>query len=304
MEKLGIGNYKTSRILNISHKDLDGVGCSIVLGNVFPKENIKYIYSTYSDIQQILEKVYNVKDKYDYIILTDITPSNGEILDKFDNLIILDHHDSALKHHNPGKNRAVVSGECATKLTKKYCDKVFGKKADLSYLDNLVDNINDYDLWIRKKPFSWELNELFFLYWETKFRKRFFQGNLDLTEYEKKFIHERKSHFKKLYNNLNVFELDHSNGYYFESHEMINDLCHEILNETGCDVVFCRNTKTKSVSIRTAENDKVHIGELLSELGVGGGHSNAGGTNSIYDLVELKNTIDVVDSNFSKKMEE
>lgn len=301
MEKLGLHNYKKSKILNISHKDLDGVGCSIVLGNVFSKENINYMYSTYSDIENILNRTLKIQNKYDYIILTDITPNDEKILDKFNSIIVLDHHDSALKHHNPVKNRAVISGECATKLTKKYCDEVFGKKIDLSYLNDLVEIINDYDMWIREKPMSWELNELFFLYWDRKFRKRFFDGNLELTEYEKQFIKERKSHFNKLYDELKVFELDHSNGYYFEGYEMINDLCHTVLNETGCDIVFCRNTKTKSVSVRTADND-VHIGKILDELNVGGGHNNAGGINSIYDLMELKQTIDIVDSRFNEKM--
>jgi oligoribonuclease NrnB/cAMP/cGMP phosphodiesterase (DHH superfamily) len=42
-----------SRILSISHNDLDGIGCQIVLKNYF--NNIEFSVTTYNNIDEVLE---------------------------------------------------------------------------------------------------------------------------------------------------------------------------------------------------------------------------------------------------------
>jgi oligoribonuclease NrnB/cAMP/cGMP phosphodiesterase (DHH superfamily) len=61
---------RDAKILNITHVDFDGCGCSIVLGNVF--KNIRYKFSSFYNIDEKLESTNY--DEYDYILLTDIHP--------------------------------------------------------------------------------------------------------------------------------------------------------------------------------------------------------------------------------------
>ena len=103
--------------LHISHNDLDGLGCGILIKK-FMSGNIKTAYLGYDDIDRYIEDNYQY---YDRIIITDVSPQYGtvEMLAGEKDVLIIDHHASseALKdfhftYHNITK--------CATLLTYEY----------------------------------------------------------------------------------------------------------------------------------------------------------------------------------------
>jgi len=273
-----------SKIMNISHNDMDGVGASIALGNSVPSKNIKYWYATYKDIDDIVRRLnFN---SYDYVIMTDISPHDHSLIKDKDNLILLDHHDTAKDLHNPSEFRAVIEGKCASLITKEFCELTIG--ADISYLDELFTLINDYDMWIHNDKRSKQLNELYYMYWGEKFRKRFFEGNVEFTDTEKEYLQEREKELKILIDNLEYYPLESINGALFSGDQRINDVCDFLITKEKYDIVFCKVAEKGKICVRS-KIDNIHIGNILREYmpSSGGGHKDAGSIDLPKDDIKL-----------------
>jgi len=262
---------RNSKILSITHNDLDGVGCAILLGAVF--ENITYTSASYQDIDRVMIGVD--KDDYDYIFITDISPNIPESLDRLDNFILIDHHQTALGLHNPKRNYFVNTKYSGTMLVKMFLDKMYGVEL-LEQYTKFVTLINDYDLWIHKYPQSKHLNTLYSYYKEEPFRKRFSTGNLSLTKNEKKRISDWEKKFETRYDELELMEFEKINACMFKSRILVNELSHKLLYDDGYDFVFFNTGQTYKVSVRS-KHKEFNIGVFLKELGIGGGHPMAAG---------------------------
>ena len=268
---LGFNRY--SKVLNVTHAGcLDGVGCSITINNCF--EDVKFINATYSNIDEILTKVEY--DKYDVVFVTDVSPKDKRNLQISDNIILLDHHDSALMHHDPENFKFVNSGESASLFVKDLFEKYF--KTDLSYIDELIMYINDYDMWRHKYKKSKQLNELFFKYWNENFLKRFSAGNVEFSKEEKEFIKKRRKMFENTFENTTYNDLDKIKGCLFQVEDFVNDVCDRLLTEHDYKITINRNPRSGNCSIRTSlKEDGFHLGDTLKKLEFGGGHESAGG---------------------------
>ena len=79
--------------LHISHNDLDGLGCGVLIKK-FMSGNIKTAYLGYDDIDRYIEDNYQY---YDRIIITDVSPQYGtvEMLAGEKDVLIIDHHASS-----------------------------------------------------------------------------------------------------------------------------------------------------------------------------------------------------------------
>lgn len=275
-------------ILSVSHNDLDGVGAQILLGGVF--KNIDYINSSYYSIDKDLMTLN--PDDYDYIFITDISPSCSEILDRLDNSILIDHHQTAKHIHDPKKHRFINTKYSGTYLTHHYLNKMYGGDK-LNRFNKLVKLVNDYDLWILKYKGSKALNDLFSLYNDEKFRERFRHGKLALTVTEKEYLGNIQKDFDKIYNELVVEEFETINACWFESDIFVNEISHKLMMEEGYDCVMFNTLKNFKVSIRSNMDD-FNMGMYLKEKGIGGGHPKAAGIdvstqeemNSIVDSIE------------------
>lgn len=269
MNKLKSFNRK-SKVLSLSDSDLDGAGSQIVLANAL--DNLICQKVTYSTIDQVMREIdYSA---YDFVILTDISPEDRSLFNLSDNIILLDHHDSSLDLHCPEKMRSVISGKCSAYWTKQFCEQTL--KINLSYLNNLVWLINDFDMWELRSPKSRFLNCLFYKYFSEKFQRRFFNGDTRFTDEEIKYIRKQKKEFNYIYDNLEVYSMEKINGCFVQCNRFHNDICHKLMNDEKYDVVFFRNPQTKKVSVRNKAKG-IHIGNILKELNVGGGHKDAGG---------------------------
>jgi len=277
-----------AKIMSISHNDLDGVGAQILLGGVF--KNIEYINSSYHSIDKDLMNLD--PNDYDYIFITDISPSMEEILDRFDNAILIDHHQTAKYLNNPKKHRFVNTKYSGTYLTNHFLSKMYGDEK-VERFSKLVKLINDYDMWILKYKGSKALNDLFSLYNDEKFRERFRHGKLKLTVTEKDYLNNIQKKFDKIYDELIIEEFETINACWFESDIFVNEISHKLMTEEGYQCVMFNTLKNFKVSIRSIMDD-FNFGLFLKERNLGGGHAKAAGIdvssqeemNSIVDLLE------------------
>jgi len=284
---------KNSKILSVSHNDWDGVFSQIILGNVYP--NIIYLNTSFYKIDSVIESIEY--DKYDFVFLTDINPTNISLLNISDKIILLDHHESAIQANDPSKMHYVSDSQCAAKLTLKFVEKYYGIK--LTHLHEHCEMVNDYDLWILKNPKSKQLNDLmFYKYRPKKFRDLFFDGHTSFTEDEQQWLIEREKEFEKRYQDLKVFDCNKINGCIFESDQFINEICDKLMKEEKYEIVFCRNPVHGRVSIRhTIEG--LNMGEMLKNKGWGGGHPLSCGM-FVDDLNDFKIKIDILEEEITK----
>jgi len=229
--------------------------------------------------------------KYDAVILTDVYPKDPELLE-YNNIILLDHHETD-EHHNPKLNRYVLQDNCAAVLTQNWVETEFD--VDISYLNELVRLVNDYDLWIHNDPKSKQLNELFDLYRETKFRKRFFDGDVEFNQREIDHIEQRSKQLATMWEELDVFEFKKINACLVQIDDFPNEICERLYSQEGYDVVFAKNTKNGNISVRTGRDD-IHLGKLFTDLDIGGGHAKASGLRGHSNNIEsLKLVIEMVE---------
>jgi oligoribonuclease NrnB/cAMP/cGMP phosphodiesterase (DHH superfamily) len=279
---------RNGRILNVSHKDLDGVACSVVISNVF--KNVEYISLKYGDVNNCLINLDFTK--YDAVIITDISPETEEVFNLSDKIFLLDHHSTSVHLHNEKLNRIVIEGKCAASLCKDFFENLF--KIDLSYLNDFIRIVNDYDLWILSDEKSWIFNELYFKYYDCDFRKRFKNGDTKLKPFEIEYVNERKKLLTEVYDNLDIYELDSINACFFLETRFVNDLCHKLMEEKGYQLTICVNSKSKSCSVRSNMTN-LHVGKMLENIIPGSGGHGSAGAFRLKDDRELSDKIDTIE---------
>lgn len=278
-----------AKILSISHSDLDGAVCQIILGNVYT--NIKFISIGYEKVDSYLSQVSF--ENYQYVFLTDIHPKDSSLLYRSKKIILIDHHMSKGHIHDPKNHLVVISGVCASELVKRFVEKMYSIR--LKHLYNLIYLTNDYDMWLLKNPKSLFLNELIFSkYGASKFRKMFMDGRTRLTPEEITHIRERKDAFKDFWDKLEIFTIEEINGCVIRINEFINDVGHKLLTEEKYDFVFIRNPINSKVHVRMNKKiENLNMGMLMEELKMGGGHKDACGF-SVTDDNDFKEKMNII----------
>lgn len=259
-----------SIVLNITHCDLDGCGCAIVLGNIF--KNITHQFVSFYNIDKVLQNINY--DNYDYVIITDIFPSDAQYLNN-DKIILFDHHPSPFKDFN--KHRYVITQKgCASVIVKYYFENIYN--IDLSYLNEFIKYVNDYDLWNLKYKESKILNDLLFNKYSFKYHdfvNDFKLGRVKFFNDELKFIDDLNKKFFNIYNNIDVIELDSINACVVNEGQFINDIADKLLKEQNYAIVFMYSKNR--CSIRVNINHEIDIGKILKTLNIGGGHEKSAG---------------------------
>ena len=271
----------TSKILNVSHHGcMDGSGSSIPIYNNFDKAF--YIRAKYDKIDEIANDIDY--DKYDAVIFTDISPSKVSLLEGIKNVVIIDHHKTATHNHNPDNMRFVYQGESASFQTQKFFSYYFSK--DQSYLDELFKHINDYDMWINPIGKSWQLSLLHYYYLKKDnfqhkdFIKRFCTGDVRFKPDEAEYIEKQEKILKTRWNEIHkgeCFNLPNDiNGCLIRENNYVNELLHRVMDELGYKIAINQNPNTFQCSVRCGL-ESVPVGDILQEIGIGGGHNDAGG---------------------------
>lgn len=252
---------------------MDGVACQIAIGNVF--NDVVYMTSSFVKVDSLLRDVNWAE--FHHTILTDVYPTDPSILDRIENLIFLDHHDTSLNSHDPKRSRFVDPGQCASSLTKRFLEEYFS--ISMPYLDEFMWHVNNYDLWVDGNPVekAKQLNTLWSYYREVNFRKRFMSGDISFTEEENRYLEYKRADYNEKWDGLSLQELEYVNGcIILNAEDYINEFCHDLMTKDKYKLVFFRNAKNGRISVRHCI-DGLHMGNLLDKMEIGGGHANSAG---------------------------
>lgn len=280
--------------LHISHNDLDGLGCGVLIKKFMPG-NIKTAYLGYDDIDRYIEENYHY---YDRIIITDVSPQYGtvEMLAGEKDVLIIDHHASsdALKdfhftHHDITK--------CATMLTYEY---LLQKGFKAEEYEEFACCINDVDMWFLKREDSLKMSVLFNLMGITRMEERFLSTPYTtFTDTEKLMItleeERRDNYIKKAMRNIETIkDKDGLTVTVVFAESYASELGNYIISEDISDYVMLINAQSKKVSLRSRKDvDIRHIAERNG----GGGHKNAAAfsiKNETFDIDNLLKNAGVI----------
>lgn len=259
-------NYNNTkmRVLNITHADMDGAACSIILKNFY--ETVYVVPVTYTTEAFLLDAIKEYDEKYDAIIVTDYYPSKMiNELRKKAAVLVLDHHES-VEQYNNDTDIIINTLYAGCKLTYNFISKF----KDISYLEAFTNLVDDWDMFRLKDPKSPYYNTL---YWEMGpkwFMRRFITGNISLYPEEKQYFIDAKNEFNDFYSTLEIFDMAR-NGVYFEAPRFQYE-CIEALKKEGYKWFAIKNKS--NLSIRC---DDVNLVQICEKLGKGGGHIHSVG---------------------------
>lgn len=215
-------------------------------------------------------KTINFND-WDAIVVADISTKDRDFLNN-EKVILVDHHATAVELHDPSNNLFVYEHNCGTYLLNKLIECV--KQKQDKKMNELVDIINDYDMWVLKDERSKPLQALFYHIGEDKFTERFWNFKVKFNDEENKWWNDTVAHRNKIFDEMEIFQDEGSNVGFIFQEEFSNEFCEMALNQFNIDVVVF--IKPGMGSVRTKRRD-INIGHMLENLGIGGGHAQAGG---------------------------
>ena len=301
---------KHEKIVLVTHNDLDGVGCQILLKRIFPDYDIKVFNCNYDKVDSIVKKLIQSGEHYDRLLITDISVRDKEVIDMIDKqtcfvtVALLDHHDTVeyLNQFNWATVKKVdETGKkvCGTSLLLDYIEKVMHTDIwqNIRYFTELVRLWDTWD-WVEHKDefegmLPKKLNTLLHIYGIEKFAyimySRLYVGCteelLDETdelilsikqEEINNYINQKESTMKK------VIVDDHRVGVIF-GEMYISETGNELSNRhPELDYIAILNGNV--ISLRTSKND-IHLGEIAKKYG-GGGHQQAAGFSMPSDKVD------------------
>lgn len=301
---------KHEKIVLVTHNDLDGVGCQILLKRIFPEYDIKVINCNYDKVDSIVKKLIKSGEHYDRLLITDISVRDKEVIDMIDKqtsfgtVALLDHHDT-VEYLNQFKWATVKKVDetgkkvCGTSLLLDYIEKVMHTDIwqNIRYFTELVRLWDTWD-WVEHKDefegmLPKKLNNLLHIYGIEKFSyvmanrlyfgcaEELLDGTDELIlsikqEEINNYINQKEATMKK------VIVDDHRVGVIF-GEMYISETGNELSNRhPELDYIAILNGNV--VSLRTSKTN-IHLGEIAKKYG-GGGHQQAAGFSISYDKMD------------------
>lgn len=272
-------NNPKLRVLNITHSDMDGIASSVVLKNFY--ETVYVIPVNYNtEWTAKAEILTTYKGKFDCIICTDFYPSETlSFLRDQAVTLVLDHHESVEEFNND--KDIIINTSCSgAKLTYNFVSRF----KDISYLEEFINIVNDWDMFILKDKRSAYFNNMFWEMGLKWFMRRFIKGNVTLYPEEKQYFIDAQKEFKDMYDSLVISDLAR-NGVYFETSRFHYE-CIEALKKEGYKWFLIKNKN--NLSIRC---DEIDLTEICKKIGKGGGHVHAAGipiskTDNVPELIQ------------------
>lgn len=259
--------------LHISHNDLDGVGCGILIKKFL--KNVNTLYLNYSDVDQALEEEGN---GYSTVIITDVSPSQRAYSNALGEteIIFIDHHPtSSWAKGNHGTVHDTTKS--ATKLTYEWLQ---AQGHDVSAYADFTDCVNDFDMWHMQRADSLQMNILFMKLGIDRFEKRFLANpSTAFDEAESLIVFTEEDRRDRYMRNAAKagFQFTDTKGrtaYAVFCEEYNSEVGNYITNELDVDYVVIVNAQKKKVSLRSVPD--VDVSEIAVANG-GGGHKNASG---------------------------
>lgn len=284
-------NYSMTKVFAWVNSDLDGIGSTILLGNLFKNFEYRHCFFGKFEEQYLPWAKENAQD-YDKIFVV------GMVLDQ--NLIKkIDDHRLVFVSDRPEDlktwDSTLISEQCTstTKLLyKKFKEKVeFTKNLKKFFL--YVDDYNSYDL---KHEETKYLNALYRKSGGNRFINfvnRFWNGFDGFTTTEVKLA---EGFFKELEKELEEIQLftGEWEGYKVIStisKFSVNELAHSIMENYEADVVIVMNSDTQFVSFRKYGESGIDIAKMAGNLCEGGGGEWAAGGKITKEFLKFSETL-------------
>ena len=126
----------------ITHNDLDGIGCAILMEKVFPE--VKTFPIDYRELPKVLPRVLE-KAKMNQVYITDIalTEELAKLCDDHGKVQHVDHHISSKKVSDKYPWSLFDVNNCATYLLWK----MLSQYANLEDYKEFVELVDNYDTW-------------------------------------------------------------------------------------------------------------------------------------------------------------
>lgn len=268
------------KIIHITHNDMDGAGCAILMKKHF--HDLSVFYLDYDNIDNFIMDNW---EKYTYLIITDVSPKL-ETIEYINNKIkfkIIDHHKTS-KTFIKYPNTIYDTKKSATLLTFEW---LLNKNKEINAYKDLSYAINDFDLWENRIKKSRELNIIFTFYGSKKFTKRFLSNpNLSFEECEKTIITAETDNLNKYLNDAlqnSQFFRDKKNMPFAVvfAEKYSTELGDHVLIHSEAEYIIIINAQKKKVSLRSKKEFDVSI---LAQANKGGGHKNAAGFLTDFDF--------------------
>lgn len=139
----------------ITHADLDGVGCAIVVKQAFEQlgYEIDVIPASYASLERTIRGLYHNKDKADKYLMTDISPETKDLVDLWLSLPgseIIDHHASRECWKDVPGVTIITHHEGNPVSATKLCELRYINYSEPQppYLNAVLDMINKWDAWL------------------------------------------------------------------------------------------------------------------------------------------------------------
>jgi len=299
------------KIFNLTHADLDGITCAIILKKIAQESRADFSYQTltYKEIHNDLP-VYidNSVQMFDKVFLTDVSVAEDSLATKkireYNNIFVIDHHISS-KHLVDCSRARINTTEncCASQMVyDMYKDKFTTLKT--KNFEKLVFLTDWYDTWkfntcSHKKgecfcDMARSLNYLFDFYGYAKFLLEFQEGLRPLNDIEKKYLKGRFTELGEFIKNDTPIEFCYKKVIFTVcKYNLVNEVAHYYLKHNkNTKVVVVANTTGNSLSFRSQDND-INLGDVVQEIAnswgfSGGGHKLAAGclTDGSPDTIE------------------
>lgn len=206
-------------IVSLSHTDLDGSGCQIVLNNTF--QEVIYYNATYGKIQEYLEILDDtITNKRCAVFITDLMFRGDdytkllELCNKHSNIkfYYIDHHSYDFELLGlPNLKIIHFEGKSASLLTYEFLKNRCNN--EIEHLINCINAFDIHDTASKDYDAGFVLNELFWNYKQKLFFNRFKEHRPKLlTETDKKnyleIVKEKEKMFEKAEKNGTLFKME------------------------------------------------------------------------------------------------
>lgn len=259
------------------NSDLDGVGCSVLLSNIFKDYSYNPVFFGEFE-QKYSEWIEENREKYDKILIIGM-PLDQSVVNRFDDtkVTFITNKNNPLKVHDSGLIQEEITS-CSKLIYKKFKDVV-------EFSDNVkkfVVYVDDYKSYKLKHEETKYLNALYRKSGSRKFNNlhnRFQKGFDGFTDREVALAGTFFSDLEKEKEKLDLFkgEFKKSSVIATISKFSVNEISSHLLDYYESDVSIIVNTDSQYVSFRKREGSNADIVFMAENLCNGGGTEQAAG---------------------------
>jgi len=266
----------------VTHTDLDGIGCEILFRKYFQNKDLQVYNCDYNNVNEtILNILENEEDFYLYITDLSVNELVAEKLDRLGNVLLLDHHPTALWLTDKYHWAIVDTSICGTKLFYNYLNT----ESRLSMYNNFVTYVDDYDRWVHNYGISKKLNRLLYLIGKEKFVERFLKDEDSyLTPTEQTLLKVEEARMERYLEKSKKKIYWSGKSIIIFAEQYHSELGHYLLNKFGANIVFIVNPRDMKVSLRSRKD--VDCSVIARSYG-GGGHPQASGFQLTDDNIQV-----------------